>query len=400
MDIGSIWTIFLFFFSILACRPITVLVHELGHAIPSLLFTKKEVTIYVGSHGDINKSWFFRIGRLQAFLSFDIFQAQIGLCTHSRAQSINQNLLIILGGPLASLLFGFLLIALVNYFTFPPLLNFVMYLLLVSAIFDFFTNMIPDKNPSYLYGGTPVYNDGSSFFKLLKESKYPPTYFKAINLYENGKFKRAIHNLHLVLEEGIHDKIVYNQLIKTYFEDQQYEKTLNIYNSMLTKHQLNAEEYQILAETYWELENYEKVILACNKVLTQNFSPHASHNNPKTTLLRGRSFLKNNQINSAIHDFNQTIILGNGFAPLGYSFRGISKIKLNQLEEAKEDLDIALSLAPQNPYVIFHLGIYFYKKQDFNTALELFQRAQSLDENISDIEHYIASTLPYLGSRK
>ena len=298
MDIGSISTIFLFFFSILASRPITVLVHELGHAIPSLLFTKDNVTIYVGSHGDINKSWFFKIDRLQGFLSYDIFQAQMGLCTHASTPSIQHTLWIILGGPLASLLFGFLLIGLVNFVEFPPLLNFVMYLLLVSSIFDFFTNMIPSKNPSYLFDGTPVYNDGNSFFKLLKESKYPNSYFKAMNLFQKGKLKRAIHNLHKVLEEGVEDKLVYNQLIKVYFQDQQYERTLNIFNTMLTKHRLNSEEYHILAETYWKLENYERVILACNKVLHQNITIHNSYSNPQTILLRGRAYLKLNKIYS------------------------------------------------------------------------------------------------------
>ena len=400
MDLGSIWTIFLFFFSILACRPITVLVHELGHAIPSLFFTKEKVTIYVGSHGDINKSLFFNIGRLQGVLSYDIFQAQMGLCTHSPTTSIKQTLWIILGGPLASLLFGFLLIGFVNFFEFPPLLNFIMYLLLVSSIFDFFTNMIPSKNPSYLFDGTPVYNDGNSFFKLLKESKYPPTYFKAINLFQNGKLKRAIHNLHKVLEEGVDDKLIYNHLVKIYFQDQQYEKTLNIFNEMLTKFKLDTEEYHILAKTYWELENYERVILACNKVLNQNITPHASYTNPQTILLRGKAYLKINKIDDALKDFNRAIIEENGFTHLGYSYRALVKIKATQYLEAKMDLDTALSISPNHPYVIFHLGIYFYKKQDFNKAMELFQRARNMDDNILDIEKYIASTLSYLSSEQ
>ena len=143
MDLSSIWTIFLFFFSMLACRPITVLIHELGHAIPALFFTDKPVTIFVGSYGDPSKSLSFNLGRLNSFLSFDIFQSQIGLCYHSQAKTIQQTLMIVLGGPLASLFFGLLLIGLVSSFSFPPMLNFVFYLMLVSAIFDFFVNMIP-----------------------------------------------------------------------------------------------------------------------------------------------------------------------------------------------------------------------------------------------------------------
>ena len=400
MDLNSIWTIFLFFFSILACRPITVLVHELGHAIPALLFTQKPVTIYVGSYGDRSKSLFFNLGRLQSFVSYDIFQSQMGLCYHSSAKTIQQTLLIILGGPLASLLFGLLLIVLVSNFIFPPMLNFVFYMLLVSAIFDFFVNMIPSKNPSYLFDGTPVYNDGNSFFKLLKESKYPENYFKAIDFYSKEKNKRAIHNFHSVLEEGYTDKVVYNKLIAAYVNDQQYHRALNIYNTMLTQHQLNNEEYHNLAITYWKLKNYERAILACNKILNKNIALDSSNINPQTILLRGKSHLKLNQIEIAIEDFNQAISINSEFTSLGYSFRGLAKIKSHQLLDGKEDLDIAHALSPNNPHTIFHLGIYFYKKQDFNKAMDLFKKAQSIDETILDLEHYIASTLPYLGSRK
>jgi len=400
MDLSSIWTIFLFFFSILACRPITVLVHELGHAIPALFFTKKPVTIYVGSYGDRSKSIFLNFGRLQSFLSYDIFQSQMGLCYHSSAKTIQQTLLIILGGPLASLLFGLLLIALVSNYEFPPMLNFVFYLLLVSAIFDFFVNMIPNKNPSYLFDGTPVYNDGNSFFRLLKESKYPENYFKGVDLISKGKNKRAIHNFHTILEKGFTDKTVYNKLISAYVNDKQYNKALNIYNSMLTQHKLNNEEYHNLALIYWNLENYERVRLACNKVLNKNIAISSSNINPETILLRGRASQKLNQIEEAIEDFNQAIFTNSKFKALGFSYRGLAKIKSNNFSEGKEDLDIAFSLSSNNPYIIFHLGIYFYKKQNFNKAMELFQRAQSMDESILEIDHYIASTLPYLGSKK
>ena len=384
----------------LACRPITVLIHELGHAIPALFFTDKPVTIFVGSYGDPSKSLSFNLGRLNSFLSFDIFQSQIGLCYHSQAKTIQQTLMIVLGGPLASLFFGLLLIGLVSSFSFPPMLNFVFYLMLVSAIFDFFVNMIPSKNPSYLFDGTAVYNDGNSFFRLLKESKYPENYFKAIELFSNGKNKRAIHNFHKVLENGYTDKIVFNRLIEAYAKDQQYERALNIYNTMLTKHKLNNEEYHQLALIYWELKNYERVKLACNKVLSKNIAVDSTNINPQTMLLRGKANLKLDRVHEALEDFNLAMTINSEFLTLAYSFRGLAKIKLNQFQEAKEDLDIATTLDPENPYVIFHLGIYFYKKQSFNRAMEFFQKAQSIDENILEIEHYIASTLPYLGSQK
>lgn len=400
MDISSLWTIFLFFFSILACRPITVLIHELGHAFFALLFTKKPVTIFVGSHGDSTKSFVFQLGRLQSFMSFDIFQSQIGLCTHAPAKNIRHTLLIILGGPLASLMFGIFLFYFVKNFQLTPMLEFVGYLLLVSSVFDFFTNMIPSRNPSYLYNGNAVYNDGNYFFKLLKTTKYPESFSKALDFFTQEKYKRAIHNLHLVLEAGHKDKLVYNKLIEACIADHQFERALNIYNTMLAHHKLDTNEYHILATVYWKLENYEKVVLACNKALNQNINSHPSYSNPATILLRGKAYMKLNQLDLAMYDFNQAIVQSSEFTYLGYSYRGLAKIKSNPFQEGKEDLDIAYQLNPTNPVVLFHLGIYFYKKQNFTRAMELFQQAQSFDETNLELDNYIASTLPYLGSQK
>jgi len=42
---------------------VTITVHELGHAIPALLMTRDEVTIFIGSFGDPYESFHFKTGR-------------------------------------------------------------------------------------------------------------------------------------------------------------------------------------------------------------------------------------------------------------------------------------------------------------------------------------------------
>jgi hypothetical protein len=44
---------------------VTVALHELGHAIPALLMTRDEVTIYIGSFGNPYSSFHFTTGRLK-----------------------------------------------------------------------------------------------------------------------------------------------------------------------------------------------------------------------------------------------------------------------------------------------------------------------------------------------
>jgi len=51
---------------VLLTRPLTVIFHELGHAIPAILLTKEKVTVYIGSYGDPKKSLRIKIGLLDS----------------------------------------------------------------------------------------------------------------------------------------------------------------------------------------------------------------------------------------------------------------------------------------------------------------------------------------------
>ena len=96
-------------------RYITTLIHELGHAIPSLMFTDKDVVIHIGSYGDSKKSLKMDFGRLKAFFKLDILRWNIGLCQHGHVKEYLHNFIIIIGGPIFSLLVGiFSLLFLLN----------------------------------------------------------------------------------------------------------------------------------------------------------------------------------------------------------------------------------------------------------------------------------------------
>ena len=63
-----------FIFLVFFIRIFTTLIHELGHAIPSLIFTTQEVAIHVGSYGDDKNSFEIDLGRLKAFFKIDIVE--------------------------------------------------------------------------------------------------------------------------------------------------------------------------------------------------------------------------------------------------------------------------------------------------------------------------------------
>ena len=55
---------------IILIKQSTTFFHEMGHAIPALIFTKKSVTVYIGSYGDISKTTQFKLGRLTIYFKW------------------------------------------------------------------------------------------------------------------------------------------------------------------------------------------------------------------------------------------------------------------------------------------------------------------------------------------
>ena len=64
---------------ILCIRPITTFFHEMGHALPALMFSREAVTVYIGSYGDVSRSQKFTFGRLTIYFRFNLFAWDLGL---------------------------------------------------------------------------------------------------------------------------------------------------------------------------------------------------------------------------------------------------------------------------------------------------------------------------------
>jgi len=72
-------------------RPFTVLLHELGHAIPGMIFSKKNVAVYVGSYGNKEQSFKIQIGTLEIWIRYNPIKWSGGICIIDTEEvSINQ----------------------------------------------------------------------------------------------------------------------------------------------------------------------------------------------------------------------------------------------------------------------------------------------------------------------
>lgn len=71
--------------------------------------------------------------------------------------------------------------------------------------------------------------------------------------------------------------------------------------------------------------------------------------------------------------------------------RAFALLELNQLDEAKQELDRSLRLEEQNAWAYRNLGIYFLKKKQAADALVQLLRAEQLDPSVDDVYFYLGS---------
>ncbi|MEL7021827.1 MAG: M50 family metallopeptidase, partial [Bacteroidota bacterium] len=107
MDIFfGIFIAFAYIVAVVVTRQITTLLHEMGHAIPAVLFNKtpQPVQVFIGSYGDISNTIRLNFNRLQLFIKPRILDWKLGMCKSPPTGSIPKDIIITLGGPLASTL--------------------------------------------------------------------------------------------------------------------------------------------------------------------------------------------------------------------------------------------------------------------------------------------------------
>lgn len=367
-------------------RPLTVLFHELGHAIPAILLTNDHVTLYIGSYGDPKKSLTLRIGRVEFFFKYNPILWNLGLCVpHSKEISVNRQIIITIFGPLTSLLLGTFFCYTAFILDVHGSLKAVSVFLLGSSILDFFINVVPRDEPIQLYDGTIVYNDGQQLKQLFKYKTLPSQYTLGTEYYNNQEYEKAAKVFHGILANGVRSETVYRLTIFAYLQFEAYTEALQIQREFEKYCKLNSDDYAISGLIKAQLEHYEEGMSDFQKSL--NLDPEHKY------ALNNRGYTHNclRQYDKSIEDFDKVIELDPEFAH-SYNNRGLAKIKLGQEEEGLKDIEISMRLDDKNSFVYRNLGIHRYDREEFYEALEFFEKASALDPDTHLLKSYIAKT--------
>lgn len=382
----------IFMLSLLTFRLLTTVIHELGHAIPALVLTKGNVTVYMGSHGNPEQSMQFQIGRLKCFFKFNLFYWKGGLCVmESKEVSVQTDILVTLFGPLLSLIVAGIGVLLILFGSFSDVTILILFALVFSCVLDFIHNIIPNRDAIVLHNGMVVYNDGMQLLHLFQYQNMSKKYEVGVHHFQNKEYEIAARKFEEVLAVRNDYPIFYRLALFSYLSLKNNEKAKKIQDEFTENFeaQFEVSDYIYLGIIQNKFDAYEEAIVSYTKALT--LAPdHA-------TILNNRGYtygLLGDQ-EKAIEDLDRSISLDTEFA-FAWNNRGFSKLKLGHLDEGLQDIQKSLELDPENAYGYRNVGLYYFYQKEYQTALNLYEKAFEMDATTYKIQAYIEEVKAYL----
>jgi len=370
--------------TVICCRFISTTVHELGHAIPSLMYTDGEVKIHVGSYGD-ERSKKIQIGRFTAFFKFNPLRLNMGLCQSEGQRTIAQNIRIVLGGPLASLLLGVVLLLPLWLIPMPQELVTVLMALILSGVWDFFVNIIPMQQSVRLYNGSYIFNDGQQLLHYMKLRTYPLEFHKATAYFEAGDYQSAIVNFRKTIESGADDKPGYYFLIQALLKQGNNKSALLCCEEVDQKFKLKPADFELFAYVFMQNSNYTKAIECLDQSIYYNFSNPLAYNN------RGYAFLMLEEYDRAAADFRMAIRNDPKFA-FPYNNLALVYLRKGETDKVIPLIEKSRELNPDNPFLALHMGYYHEAMGNHKEALNHFEQAREQHIELARIDDLIENT--------
>lgn len=367
-------------------RPLTAIVHELGHGITTLLVTDGNATLYIGSYGDPNKSLVLNLGRLKVFFKYNPLRWNYGMCVpQSQSVSINQQLLISLFGPLSSILLGAVFLAVAFGTPIHDSTKVLAIFFAASALFDLWVDLVPRNQPIKLFDGSIIYNDGHRIKELISIKRHVTAYMKVHELYQNQEYLKAAESCEKLIAIETKVSEIYSLVLHIYIKLKDYQKAQKVMQKQATVFEFSADDYSNSGLVESELKNYEAGLLLYQKSLALDPDHTYALNN------RGYTYNLLGNYDLAIKDYNHLLTIDPKFA-YAYSNRGFSMVKKGLFDQAKADLEMAIKLDDQNSYAYMHFGVYHFEKGNYHDALKSFEIARELDESTHGILDYISQT--------
>lgn len=358
--------------AVIVIKLVTTFFHELGHAIPALIFTKKPVKVYVGSYGDISKTAQIKIGRLMMYLKFNIFDWKIGMCEHGGIKSNLPHALVILGGPLASLLVSIPLILNYSNVASIPLLNFLYLVFIASAVYDFIINMLPMSAQINMHDGGVSYSDGYQLLMLFNRSLASEDYLNLEEKFFNKEYETVVSLGEKLIKKHPKDRSIYGLVIQSLKKLDDPEGAIAVYGLMSQEMKLLGGDYFEIAKHYKDLEMWSEA-LKYFEIFRYN-----NYRDVNTLKEIGLIQMKLGRSDEAFTTYDRLVNIDPGNVE-GRSQRSFLLINKGDYDFAMHDLEVVKQIDPNFPNLFFNLGLIEEKSNRLEQALAYYQKAKSLN---------------------
>jgi len=363
-------------------RIITTFFHEMGHAIPALMYTEGPVKIHLGSYGKEKNSAKFIWGRLQTILNFNVFNWNIGMCSYDGTKNRKHIFWIVLGGPLFSLIFGGFLLFLILTNNFSDGVITILTVFILAAVFDFFVNMIPSIGSMQNDNGEPILSDGTILFSLFYSRNFSEEFLKAEDLFGEKKYDEAILLYQKIINDD-DDKTPYRMsLIQALVDAERFDEAAEQIEILKERNQFGRGDLHWLGEISMKSQKYYEAISYFNDYLYKNYE------DVEVLYKRGYCYIQIAEYGKAIQNFDSALIYQPKFNK-ALTFRGLAKIRSGYLEEGKSDVEQSMKIDDKDPYIYLTLGYYYQQNRNRDAALENFKKAKEMNIDFHGIDYLI-----------
>jgi tetratricopeptide (TPR) repeat protein len=382
--------LFLFCLLVMFARALVTVLHELGHAIPLILMTKNNATIYIGTYGDKTKCLKINCGLLEIWAKYNLLLWFKGACVPA-AKSISntKTIIYILGGPLMSFLIACISISVLISRQQEDLFSTTLFAFAIVSVLDVGYNLTPNNKPIQLLNGNITHNDGYLLRTLFKNRKLPADYQKAVQLYSDKMYAESAVLFEEFLSNNKGNSNAFRYVISSFIQSKNFVKASEWSDRFIEKFEPNTNDYANAGYVCSQLQLIEQAIMFYDKSLKLNPQNVYSLNN------KGYELGVLEKFNEALPLLNNAVKINPKFAH-AYNNLGLTKIKTGSLEDGLKDILYSIELDPSNSYSYRNLGIYHLDKKEYDKALQQFMKTKGLDETTHNINELILEAQKFI----
>lgn len=285
-------------------------------------------------------------------------------------------------GPLMSLMLAVIALYVSFSFNFHGAVKLCIAIFSFSALVDL-RNIYPNPTPIITDNGTITYQDGYRIMLLLKNKDGYTLLNKAYKFYAEENYKEAIKFFEKLKPEFI-DETNLSYIIEACRQLKLYSKAKEFYTIIL-----NRPSNTISTEVWAQIGLIES-LLGEHKIAMVYYNNSLALDEANIYSLSNRAFtyIQLKQYVEAIRDFDSVIKMQPDYA-YAWANKGYAKIKLDLLDDGREDIKYAISIDENEAYAHRAIGVYYFDTKQYRKALESLHLAFELNPDTYGINEEI-----------